>query len=103
MLTPTCDHGRSVIGKVCPPLGAPVATRRPEEPQQYLETQTLFHKGRPRAIQGLDERTPSPGDFVVERERFTAQVVRRMHALVSDLILALPQERHAPRQQYKRS
>jgi uncharacterized membrane protein len=31
----------------------------------------------------------------------SVQVIRRMNALVSDLILALPQERHASLQQYK--
>jgi uncharacterized membrane protein len=81
MLTLTGNYGRSVIEKVYPPLEAPVATVTPEELEQHLQTQTLFHKGRPRAIQGLDERTllalstsaggiveviSSPGDFVVE-------------------------------------
>ena len=81
MLTLTGDYGRSVIEKVYPPLGAPMATVAPEELQQYPQTQTLLHKGRPRAIQGLDERKllasslaaggiveviSSPGDFVVE-------------------------------------
>jgi uncharacterized membrane protein len=81
MLTLTGDRGRDVIEKVYPPLEAPMATIALEELQQYPQTQTLFHKGRPRAIQGLDERTllalssaiggvveviSSPGDFVVE-------------------------------------
>jgi uncharacterized membrane protein len=81
MLTLTGNYGRSVIEEVYPPLEAPVATVTPEELEQYPQTQTLFHKGRPRAIQGLDERTllalssaaggiveviSSPGDFVVE-------------------------------------
>jgi uncharacterized membrane protein len=229
MLSLTGDYGRSVIEKVYPPLEMPVATVTPEELEQYPQTQILFHKGRPRAIQGLDERTllalssttggiveviSSPGDFVVEgslllrvcggtrnideqalREAFemgeertfeqdpryairllvdiaikalstavndpttavqaldqiedilrrlgsrrleigairdnqgilrlviphptwedyiilafeeirfygatSVQVIRRMNALVSDLILALPQERHPPLQQYK--
>jgi uncharacterized membrane protein len=229
MLTLTGNYGRSVIEEVYPPLEAPVATVTPEELEQYTHTQTLFHKGRPRAIQGLDERTllalssaaggvveviSSPGDFVVEgslllrvcggtqnideqalRETFemgeertfeqdpkyairllvdiaikalstavndpttavqaldqiedilrrlgsrrleigairdnqgilrlviphptwedyiilafeeirfygatSVQVIRRMNALISDLILALPQERHPPLQQYK--
>jgi uncharacterized membrane protein len=229
MLTLTGNYGRSVIEEVYPPLEAPVATVTPEELEQYPQTQTLFHKGRPRAIQGLDERTllalssaaggiveviSSPGDFVVEgslllrvcggtrnideqalRETFemgeertfeqdpryairllvdiaikalstavndpttavqaldqiedilrrlgsrrleigairdnqgilrlviphptwedyiilafeeirfygatSVQVIRRMNALISDLILALPQERHTPLQQYK--
>jgi uncharacterized membrane protein len=81
MLTLTGNYGRSVIEEVYPTLEAPVATVTPEELEQYPQTQTLFHKGRPRAIQGLDERTllalssaaggiveviSSPGDFVVE-------------------------------------
>jgi uncharacterized membrane protein len=81
MLTLTGDYGRSVIEEVYPPLTVPIATITPEELQQYAQTQTLFHKGRPRAIQGLDEGAlltlssaaggmveviSTPGDFVVE-------------------------------------
>jgi uncharacterized membrane protein len=81
MLTLTGDYGRSVIEEVYPPLASPIATIAPDELKQYAQTQTLFHTGRPRAIQGLDEKTllalssaaegileviSSPGDFVVE-------------------------------------
>jgi uncharacterized membrane protein len=81
MLTLTGDYGRSVIEKVYPSLESPIATAALEEFQQYAQSQTLLHKGRPRAIQGLDERVllalssaaggivevvSSCGDFVVE-------------------------------------
>jgi uncharacterized membrane protein len=57
MLTLTGDYGRSVIQEVYPSLELPITTVAPEELQLYSQTQTLFHIGRPRAIQGLDERT----------------------------------------------
>ena len=81
MLTLTGDYGRSAIEKMYSPLEAPMAIAAPEELQQYPQTQTLFHAGRPQAIQRLDERTllalasatggiveviSSAGDFVVE-------------------------------------
>jgi uncharacterized membrane protein len=81
MLTLTGDYGRNVIEEVYPSLELPITTAAPEELQQYPQTQTLFHIGRPRAIQGLDVRTllalssqagaiveviSSTGDFVVE-------------------------------------
>ena len=51
---------------------------------------------------------PTWDDYLIlafEEIRFygatSVQVMRRMNALVSDLILALPQERHPPLQQYK--
>jgi uncharacterized membrane protein len=81
MLTLTGDYGRSVIEKMYPSLESPIATAALEEFQQYAQSQTLLHKGRPRAIQGLDEGAllalsssaggivevvSSCGDFVVE-------------------------------------
>ena len=81
MLSLTGDHGRQVIETMYPPLEAPIASVAAREFQQYPETQTLLHVGRPRAIQYLDERSlfalsssaggiveiVSPaGDFVVE-------------------------------------
>ena len=81
MLTLTGDHGRHVIETMYPPLEAPMAIAAPEELQQYPQTQTVLHLGRPRAIQWLDEKTlltlssavggivevaSSAGDFVVE-------------------------------------
>ncbi len=81
MLSLTGDHGRYVIETMYPPLEAPMAIAAPEELQQYPQTQTVFHLGRPRAIQWLDEKTlltlssaaggivevaSSAGDFVVE-------------------------------------
>jgi uncharacterized membrane protein len=81
MLSLTGDHGRSVIEALYPPLETPPAIAAPEELQQYPQTQTVLHIGRPRAIQWLDEKTlltlssraggivevlSSAGDFVVE-------------------------------------
>ena len=81
MLSLTGDHGRRVIETMYPPLEAPMAIAAPEELQQYPQTQTVVHLGRPRAIQWLDEKTlltlssaaggivevaSSAGDFVVE-------------------------------------
>jgi len=81
MLSLTGDHGRRVIETMYPPLEAPMAIAAPEELQQYPQTQTVLHLGRPRAIQWLDEKTlltlssaaggivevaSSAGDFVVE-------------------------------------
>jgi uncharacterized membrane protein len=81
MLSLTGDHGRHVIETMYAPLEAPIAIADPEELQQYPQTQTVLHLGRPRAIQWLDEKTlltlssaaggivevaSSAGDFVVE-------------------------------------
>jgi uncharacterized membrane protein len=57
MLTFTGDHGRSVIERTYPPLAAPIANAYPEEFQKSPVTQTLFHRGRPRAVQALEERS----------------------------------------------
>jgi uncharacterized membrane protein len=81
MLTLTGDYGRSVIEKMYPPLEAGMTIAALEEFQQYPQSQTLLHTGRPRAIQGLNEKAlltlssaaggvvelvSSCGDFVVE-------------------------------------
>jgi uncharacterized membrane protein len=81
MLSLTGDHGRHVIETMYPPLEAPMAIAAPQELQQYPQTQTVLHLGRPRAVQWIDEKTlltlslaaggivevaSSAGDFVVE-------------------------------------
>jgi uncharacterized membrane protein len=70
MLAFTGDHGRSVIERTYPPLGAPIANADPEEFQKSPVTQTLFHRGRPRAVQALEElsllRFASQTDGIVE-------------------------------------
>jgi uncharacterized membrane protein len=55
MLAFTGDHGRGVIERMFPPLETPIVKADPEEFQKMPVTQILFHSGRPRAIQALDE------------------------------------------------
>jgi uncharacterized membrane protein len=81
VLTLTGNYGRSVIETMYPPLEAPMVTAALEELQQFPQTQTLLHTGRPRAIQNLDQKAllalaaaaggiievvSSAGDFVVK-------------------------------------
>jgi uncharacterized membrane protein len=79
MLTLTGDYGRNVIEEVYPPLETPSAAVATEELQQYPQTQTLFHIGRPRAIQGLDDRTllalSSAAGAIVEVISYTGDFV----------------------------
>jgi len=54
MLTFTGDLGRRVIEKMYPPLDTPVTTAHPEEFVNLPISQTLVHRGRPRALQALN-------------------------------------------------
>ena len=56
MLTFTGDLGRRVIEETYPQLDTSVALAQPEEFQKLPVTQTVFHSGRPQALQALDER-----------------------------------------------
>ncbi len=56
MLTFTGDLGRQVIEAMYPRLDAAVALTRPEELRGLPITQTLIHRGRPQALQALDQR-----------------------------------------------
>lgn len=81
MLTLTGDFGRGAIETLYPALNVQIAIATAEELDQYPITQTVFHRGRPRAIQGVNEPAlfkqastaggiveliSVPGDFVVE-------------------------------------
>lgn len=55
MLVFTGDHGRLVIERMYPSLETPPALAVPAEFEGLPVTQTLRHKGRPRAIQALDQ------------------------------------------------
>jgi uncharacterized membrane protein len=57
MLAFAGEHGRDVIEKMYPNLETPIARAEAEEFQKLRITQTLIHKGRPRAIQALDRST----------------------------------------------
>jgi len=56
MLSFTGEQGRQVIEAMYPRLDTAVALSQPEEFQKLPVTQTVFHAGRPQALQALDQQ-----------------------------------------------